>query len=91
MKKLWSVTRIKHPKFPRFIVRIGEYEPGGTLHVFRWVNGRQTSRGLKCRRADLGATTKAQVQEARRLGCDLIEELSARPRGTGNPALGNSP
>jgi hypothetical protein len=58
-KRLWSVTRIKHPKFPGNTVRIGEYEPGGTLQVFRWVNGKQTSRGLKCRRADLGMTTKA--------------------------------
>jgi integrase len=89
-KRLWSVTRIKHPKFPSNTVRIGEYEPGGTLHVFRWVNGKQTSRGLKCRRADLGMTTKAQVQEARRLGCEFIEELMALPRtlASGSP---NSP
>jgi integrase len=50
------------------------------LHVFRWVNGKQTSRGLKCRRADLGMTTKAQVQEARRLGCEFIEEWVALPQ-----------
>lgn len=86
-KRLWSVTRIKHPKFPRFTVRIGEYEPGGTLHVFRWVNGRQTSRGLKCRRGDLGATTKAQVQEARRLGCDVIEELATKPARTATSSV----
>jgi integrase len=78
-KRLWSVTRIKHPKFPKYTVRIGEYEPGGMLHIFRWVNGKQTSRALKCRRADLGVTMKGQVQEARRLGCEFIEELAALP------------
>jgi len=90
-KRLWSVPRIKHPKFPGHTVRIGEYEPGGTLHVFRWVSGKQTSRALKCRRADLGKTTNAQVQEARRLGCEFIEELVAIPRTTVAGARPNSP
>jgi integrase len=90
-KRLWSVPRIKHPKFPAYTVRIGEYQPGGTLHVFRWVNGKQTSRALKCRLADLGTTTKAQVQEARRLGCEFIEELAARPRTTEAGGRPNAP
>ena len=78
-KKLWSVTRIKHPKYPGYTVRVGEYEPLGTLHAFRWVNGRQTSQSLACRRADLGTSKKAQEQKARQLACDYIEELVTRP------------
>lgn len=78
-KRLWSVPRIKHPKYPRYTVRVGEFEPGGTLHVFRWVNGKQTSRALSCRRVDLGATTRAQVAEARRIGCEVIEVLATQP------------
>lgn len=82
-KKLWSVTRIKHPKYPGYTVRVGEYEPGGTLHVFRWLNGKQTSQSLKLRRADLGSTNTQQVKEARRAGCMWIEELVTKPTSNG--------
>ena len=77
--KLWSVTRITHPTYPGTTVRVGEFEPGGTLHVFRQVNGNQRSRSLKVRRADLGRTPAQQVQEAKRLGCAFIEELVKAP------------
>jgi hypothetical protein len=76
-KRLWSVPRIKDRKFPGHTVRIGEYEPGGTLHVFRWVNGKQRSCALEYRRVDLGATPKAQIEKAYQLGCKIIEEIAA--------------
>lgn len=78
-RKLWSVPRIKHPRYPELTVRVGEFQPGGSLHVFRWLNGKEVSRSLRCRRVDLGSTPKAQVQEARRLGAQFIEELVAVP------------
>lgn len=74
-KKLWSVPRITHPQHPTITVRVGEFEPGGMLQVFRQVNGRQTSRSLKVRRADLGRTRVQQEQEAQKLGADYIAEL----------------
>jgi integrase len=67
---------VKHPKYPEFTVRIGEFQVGGMLHAFRMVNGRQTSRSLKCRRSDLGSTPKAQETEARRLAIEYIEALA---------------
>lgn len=72
----WSITRIRHPKYPAITVRIGEFEAGGILHAFRWVNGKQSSRSLKCRRNDLGANPKAQEKEARRIACEYIEGLA---------------
>ena len=78
-KKLWSVARIKHPKHPTITVRIGEFEPGGKLFAFRWVAGKQKCSALDYRRVDLGSTPKAQVQMARRLGCDIIEEIASQP------------
>jgi len=78
-RKLWSVTRITHPEYPHFTVRIGEYVPSGTLHVFWWEGGRQKSRALKCRRADLGRTTVQQVKEAKRLGSEYIKEKANAP------------
>ncbi len=83
-RKLWSVTRITHPKHPGLVVRVGEYQSGGTLHVFRWVRGKQVSRSLKCRRVDLGTTTRQQEREARRLGAEFIEELASAPPESGD-------
>lgn len=70
----WSITRITHLKYPEITVRVSEFEAGGSLHVFRWVNGKQMSRSLKCRRRDLGSNQKAQEKEARRLACEYIED-----------------
>ena len=78
-RQLWSVTHIKHPQYPGFTVRVAEYHPGQTLHVFLWRNGKQVSRSLKRRRVDLGPTTKAQEREARRLGAEFIEGLATAP------------
>jgi integrase len=78
-KQLWSVKRIKHPKFPRFTVRVGEFTPGGILQVFWWATGKQRSRSLGYRRLDLGAGKSAQEREARRLACEFIEKLASVP------------
>jgi integrase len=78
-KHLWSVTRIKHPKFPRLTVRVGEFTPGGMVHVFWWTTGKQRSRSLGYRRLDLGPSKAAQEREARRLACDFIERLATAP------------
>lgn len=46
--KLWSVTRIQHPMYPQFQkVRVGEYVRGGTLHVFRKIDGKQRSWSIR--------------------------------------------
>lgn len=71
-KPTWSITRFKHPLYPEFTVRVAEFQAGGMLHVFRKIDGKQTSRSLKCRRRDLGSN---QEQEARRLACEYIEAL----------------
>lgn len=75
-RKSWTVTRIKHPKHPRYTVRVGEWRKGEALHVFWWDDGKQRSRSLGCRRIDLGAGKVAQEREARRLGCEFIEVLA---------------
>ena len=85
----WSISRIKHPMYPAITVRVGEFVAGGILHVFRQVNGKQTSRSLKCRSCDLGSNPKAQEKEARRLACEYIEALAnpaaiVEPPGTKN-------
>jgi integrase len=72
----WSVDRIRHPEYPQFTVRIGEFQEGGILFAFRQVNGKQTCRSLKCRRSDLGSTPKAQEEAARQLGLQYIKSLA---------------
>src|SRR6266566_4106828 len=88
-KKLWSVPRITHPQHPGITVRVGEFEPGGMLHVFRQVNGQQRSRSLKVRRADLGTTKHAQETQAKKYGSDFIEEL-LRPAPAPSAERGSS-
>lgn len=72
----WSITHIKHPLYPEYTIRVGEFVHDGILHFFRQVNGKQTSRSLKCRRCDLGANKTVQEKEARRLACEYIEALA---------------
>lgn len=78
---LWSVKRIKHPMHPQWTVRVGEFIAWGTLQVFWWdrVHGKQRSHSLRCRRADLGSGKATQEREARRLGCEFIEQLVSTP------------
>lgn len=82
-KKLWSVPRITHPDHPGVTVRVGEYVRGGTVHVFRMINGAQRSQSLKVRRTDLGSTPNDQVKEAQRRGREYIKRLATLPE----PAL----
>jgi integrase len=77
--RLWSVPRITHHKYPGFTIRLSEYAPGGKLHAFRWVDGKQVSRKTGVRRAGLGLTPKAQVRAATQLGCDIIELWATEP------------
>ena len=78
-KRLWSVPRITHHKYPGFLVRTGEYTPAGKLHAFRWVDGKQVSRKTGKRRMDLGSTPRAQVRAATELGCDIIAVWATEP------------
>jgi len=70
-KKLWSVTGITHPQYPGITVRVGEWLPGGRLHVFRMVDGKQRSPQIEplVRRVDLG---KEAETEARKIGAAII-------------------
>lgn len=91
-RKTWSITKIKHPKYPEYTVRVGEYEKGGVLQVFRMVDKKQTANSLKCRRCDLGPNPKVQEQEARRLACVFIEAMAnptsvVGPSGTAGKSL----
>jgi hypothetical protein len=68
-------------------VRVGEFEPGGILHVFRQVNGKQRSRSLKVRRVDLdGDTPKKKIAAAETLGHDFIKELAGGRRRSPRPS-----
>ena len=80
-RKLWSVPRIQHPKYPGFTVRISELSPGRNVYAVRMVNGRQKMTSLRRTRADLGKDDKTQERAARALALDLIEELAT---GTDN-------
>jgi integrase len=72
----WSVPHIKHPMYPEYTIRVGEFVHDGILHFFRQVNGKQTSKSLKCRRLDLGSNQNAQKKEAERKACEFIEALA---------------
>jgi integrase len=90
-RKTWSIARIKHPKYPEFTVRVGEYVDGGVLQVFRMVDKKLKAKSLKCRRAQLGSTPKAQEQEARRLACVFIEALANPTSVLGPPGTAGKP
>jgi hypothetical protein len=90
-KKTWSITRIKHSKYPEITGRVGEFQAGGMLHFFLQVNGKQTSRSLKCRRCDLGADKTVQEKEARRLAIDYIEGLANPDAVVESPGTESSP
>lgn len=69
-KRTFSVARIIHPEYPDIVVRVGEYAPGGMLHVFRWIDGRQVSRTLKVRASELGSDPEKM---AKQLACAVIK------------------
>lgn len=74
--RLWSVTRIKDPRYPGYTIRITEFTPGGNLYAVRVVNGRQKGPSLGRTRADLGATAREQETAARALALEIIEKLA---------------
>lgn len=84
-RKTWSVSGIRHPKYPGYTLRIAEHKPGGMLHVYRWVDGRQTQVSLKKTRAQLGCTPEEQKQAATDLAIDTIEILATTPEGSSTP------
>lgn len=80
-KKLWSVTRIHHPRYRGYMLRVLELKPGGDLYVCEMVDGKQVMNMLRDKhdrpvtRLDLGTTAKAQEQAARAVACEIIEAL----------------
>ncbi|MGH7604181.1 MAG: tyrosine-type recombinase/integrase [Gemmatimonadaceae bacterium] len=89
--KTWSVKRITDDRYPGYTVRIGEYAPAGTLHVFQWIDGKQRSRSVEKTRADLGSNPKEQERQARILGRMLIAELAAQHEGSSLPSVSSVP
>lgn len=85
-KKLWSVPRIKDPRFPGFTVRVTELVPGGPLYYVRTVAGKQRMASLGITRAALGSDGREQENRARALAFDLIAELAGK-RSSSRPAL----
>lgn len=82
-QKLWSITRIKDPRYPGFTVRITELTPGGILYAIRIVEGKQRYTSLKVTRAGLGSTNKEQESEARAWALNRIAELAKGGAGDG--------
>jgi hypothetical protein len=78
----WSVPHIKHPGYPQFTFRVGEYEAGGVLQIFHMEDKKLKAKSLKCRRRDLGSNQNAQEKEARRLAWIYIEALANPNSGT---------
>jgi hypothetical protein len=63
-KPTWSVTRIKHPSYPKITGRVGEFQAGGMLHFFRKVNGKQKSESPKLPRWEILARPTPACTEA---------------------------
>ena len=88
-RKLWSLPRITDPRYPGFLVRITELEPGGNLYVVRMVDGKQRMASLKAPRKDFGPTKDEQERAVRAKALDLIEELAkGSPRAVSPPEPG---
>ena len=73
---LWSVPRVRDPRFPGWTVRVTELRSGGTLYACFRRDGKQTMRSLGVTRKDLGSTAKKQQDKARALALDVIEALA---------------
>ena len=76
-RKLWSVARIRHPRYD-FVLRICELKAGGNLFVVRMLGGRQRMTVLDPRvtRLDLGGNAKAQRAGACAKAFEVFEELA---------------
>ena len=73
---LWSVARVRDPRYVGLTVRITELRSGGVLFACFRKDGRQKMKSLKLRRRDLGSTAKAQREKARAIALDVIEALA---------------
>ncbi len=75
-QQLWSVPRIKDPRYPGYMLRVTELSKGGKLYAVRMVDGRQKMVSLGCTRAELGSAEKEREAAARAKALDLIAELA---------------
>ena len=78
---LWSVTRIAHPQYPGYTLRVTELAPGGKLFAVRMVAGRQKMACLGCTRTELGTTEREQQRAARAKAFEIIEALATGKAG----------
>lgn len=76
-RKLWSVSRIRHPRYD-FVLRICELKAGGHLFVVRMVGGKQAMTVLDPRvtRLELGRSEKEQRAGACAKAFDVFEQLA---------------
>ena len=76
-RRLWSVTRIRHPRYD-FVLRVTELVKGGNLFVVRMVGGKQAMTVLDPRvtRLELGRNEKAQRAGACAKAFEVFEELA---------------
>jgi integrase len=77
-RRLWSVCRIRHPRYRGYMLRVTELAPGGDLYVVRMIDGKQRMALLDPRvtRLGLGTSAKAQERAARAKACEIIEALA---------------
>ncbi|MHC4088864.1 MAG: tyrosine-type recombinase/integrase [Planctomycetota bacterium] len=81
-RKLWSVTRIRDPRHPQFLVRVTEMQKDGPLYfVIRRKGDKPVFKQLEPRttRVSLGATKAERVEAARAIAFDFIERLAKPP------------
>jgi integrase len=83
--KLWSVTRIRDPRYPHIQLRVTELTPEGNLYAVRMVEGRQRMTVLTPRATRLSLGPHPQ-DKARALALDLIERLATEPEALPAPS-----
>ena len=82
---LWSVPRIRDPRYPGWTVRVTELKGEGVLYVVYMKEGKQKMASLRRTRHDLGRTAKAQEQTAHALALDIIAALAEGNNGDVEP------
>lgn len=82
-RKLWSVARIRHPRYPGYSLRITELKKGGDLYVVSMVEGKQKMKLLRprCTRLSLGSNEPDRQREACARACAEIEGCVKRDTG----------
>ena len=86
-RKLWSVSRIRHPQYPEHgTLRVTELRPGGSLYYVWMKDGKQRMATMRCTRADLGTTHKKQEEAARARACKMIEQRATGKACDSTPA-----